>query len=376
MKNKIINIIGIVILILILSLGDNVYAEEQYKCLYEDILEIEYNPKNKKVTWHGNLISENCGDISTPCKVVNHVYEVEGTGLMTRLDQKKWHFFDSSNKFQCPEIFYSISCYTSVDNKNTCKYSFSPSKNEKENINFSSNSSINKSPINSTNNSCCLYTGNSEEYIYVYELADINANAKLPAICYGLNCPTNDFANKRNSQLINIQNQPWWATYYSNLNSCENMPKNIWFKQTDKKVEFYTNEVEGATETTLNTSEACSVDLTYNTQEHNSSEIDWGDEVDVNCRGILGDELLDFINKIFRWIRIIAPIFVIVMAGVEYASAILKDDKDALNKANSRFIKRLIIAVALFFVPLILQWLLGIFNEVSGSFTSTCGIGE
>ena len=64
------------------------------------------------------------------------------------------------------------------------------------------------------------------------------------------------------------------------------------------------------------------------------------------------------------------------MGGVEYASAILKDDKDALNKANSRFIKRLIIAVALFFVPLVLQWLLNIFNEVSGSFTDTCGIGK
>lgn len=107
-----------------------------------------------------------------------------------------------------------------------------------------------------------------------------------------------------------------------------------------------------------------------------NSEIDWGDEVTRNCQGILGEDLLDFINKIFKWIRIIAPIFVIVMGGVEYASAILKDDKDALNKANSRFIKRLIIAVALFFVPLVLQWLLNIFNEVSGSFTDTCGIGK
>ena len=106
------------------------------------------------------------------------------------------------------------------------------------------------------------------------------------------------------------------------------------------------------------------------------SEVDFGDQVDVNCEGIIGEELLDFINKIFRWIRIIAPIFVIIMGSVEFAGAILQDDKDALKKASNKFMKRLIIAVALFFVPLIMEFLLNIFNEFSRHSTEICGIGE
>lgn len=117
---------------------------------------------------------------------------------------------------------------------------------------------------------------------------------------------------------------------------------------------------------------------TQNNSQNNSDitgDINWGDKVEVNCEGILGDELLDFINKIFRWIQIIAPIIVIVLGFVEFGSAVLQDDKDALKKASSKLIKRLIIAVALFFIPLILGWILTIFNDITGAASSTCGIG-
>lgn len=103
--------------------------------------------------------------------------------------------------------------------------------------------------------------------------------------------------------------------------------------------------------------------------------IDWDDLIEVNCEGIIGQDMLDFINKIFGWIQIIAPIFVIIMGGVDFAGSILSDDKDALKKASSKFIKRLLIAVVIFFVPLLLNFVLDIFNSISGAATSTCGIG-
>jgi len=104
--------------------------------------------------------------------------------------------------------------------------------------------------------------------------------------------------------------------------------------------------------------------------------IDWGDNVDVTCDGIIGEELLGFINKIFKWIRIIAPIIVIIMGSVEFAGAVLQDDKDAIKKASNRFVKRLIVAVALFFIPLLIEFLLNIFNEFSSHSAEICGIGE
>lgn len=95
-----------------------------------------------------------------------------------------------------------------------------------------------------------------------------------------------------------------------------------------------------------------------------------------SCDGIIGQEMLDFINKIFTWIRIIAPIIVIVLGAVEFAGAAIQDDKDALKKAFNKFVKRLIIAVALFFIPLVIEVILNIFNEVTGASSSTCGIGR
>ena len=104
----------------------------------------------------------------------------------------------------------------------------------------------------------------------------------------------------------------------------------------------------------------------------NGSTIDWGNNADVNCDGIIGQDMLDFLEKIFGWIQIIAPIVVIILSGVDFAGAVLQDDKDALKKASNKFIKRLIIAVALFFIPIILNFLLNVFNEVTNAGSSTC----
>lgn len=96
----------------------------------------------------------------------------------------------------------------------------------------------------------------------------------------------------------------------------------------------------------------------------------------VECEDILGDDFIDFLKKIFRWIQIIAPIIVIVLGSVDFASAILQDDKDALKKASNKLIKRLIIAIALFLLPILINFLLDNFNVVKGSNAGTCGIGE
>lgn len=97
---------------------------------------------------------------------------------------------------------------------------------------------------------------------------------------------------------------------------------------------------------------------------------------EVNCEGIIGTEMLELIGNVFKWIQIIAPIFVIIISGVEFTGVILQDDKDALKKVSGRLIKRLIIAIALFFIPMILDYVLNIFNEISIINTSTCGIGR
>ena len=92
------------------------------------------------------------------------------------------------------------------------------------------------------------------------------------------------------------------------------------------------------------------------------------------CENLLTKDTIDFIKMIFTWIQIAAPILVIVLGGVDFAGALLKDDADALKKAIGTFTKRLIIAVILFFVPIIIKFVLDNLNEITGHNSTTCGI--
>lgn len=103
-------------------------------------------------------------------------------------------------------------------------------------------------------------------------------------------------------------------------------------------------------------------------------DFDWDLDVEATCEGVLGKDLIDFINKIFRWICIIAPILVIVLGSVDFAGAILQDDKDAIKKASTKFIKRLIIAIAIFFIPIFLNFLFDIYKTVTGKSIVLCKI--
>ena len=100
--------------------------------------------------------------------------------------------------------------------------------------------------------------------------------------------------------------------------------------------------------------------------------IDLGENVGIDCEGLLGDDLLNLISEIFGYIQIAAPILLLVLGSVDFAQAVMSDDKDALKKATSKFVKRAIICVAIFFVPLILKYLLSFLNDMGKD--PLCGI--
>ena len=95
------------------------------------------------------------------------------------------------------------------------------------------------------------------------------------------------------------------------------------------------------------------------------------------CQGILTDEMINILNRAIKYIRIIAPILLVIFGFVDFGKAVLSDDKDELKKATSKFTKRAIIVVVIFFVPLIVGFLIDAFNSVSDkSITDliNCGI--
>lgn len=97
----------------------------------------------------------------------------------------------------------------------------------------------------------------------------------------------------------------------------------------------------------------------------------------INCNGILTADAADFLNKIMGWIRIMVPALLIVLGCVDFGTAVVSDDKDGLKKAGSKFVKRCLCGVAVFFIPLIVKVLLDI-SGISGTLVDDpmCGIEE
>lgn len=70
------------------------------------------------------------------------------------------------------------------------------------------------------------------------------------------------------------------------------------------------------------------------------------------------DSLGSFLQRIFDMVKLIAPILVILFGSLDFGKAVISSDQEELKKAQSRFIKRCIAAVALFFLPTIINLLL------------------
>lgn len=91
-----------------------------------------------------------------------------------------------------------------------------------------------------------------------------------------------------------------------------------------------------------------------------------------NCGQI--EELIPYIKEVYGYLRIALPIALIIFGAIDFTTPILSNDKDALTKATSKFIKRCIILVAFFFVPIILQFIFNAYNDATGKEISLCGL--
>ncbi|MDD6224531.1 MAG: hypothetical protein PUB18_06005 [bacterium] len=96
--------------------------------------------------------------------------------------------------------------------------------------------------------------------------------------------------------------------------------------------------------------------------------------VPANC-GMLS-EILPYLKNIFTLLKISVPVILIVLGTVDFAVPVLSNDKEALHKATSKFIKRCIVGILILLVPFLTQLLLNIYDDATGANTSTCGLGN
>ena len=93
------------------------------------------------------------------------------------------------------------------------------------------------------------------------------------------------------------------------------------------------------------------------------------------CNHIFGDpntegDFANYLQQIFNVFKYLAPALVIVLSIVEFVKAVASDDKDALAKATKKTGVRIVLAILLFFIPGLINFL---FDKLG--WYGTCGIG-
>lgn len=87
------------------------------------------------------------------------------------------------------------------------------------------------------------------------------------------------------------------------------------------------------------------------------------------------EDLLDMIKSVITVVKIAIPLILIVLGTIDFAQAIFSSNEDGIKKAQSRFTKRVIIAVVIFLIPSILKALLSIAHSIWPVVDATlCGI--
>lgn len=85
------------------------------------------------------------------------------------------------------------------------------------------------------------------------------------------------------------------------------------------------------------------------------------------------DPVISFLKSVLTIIQWAIPIMLIVMGSIDLGKAVLSSDDKEIKGATSKLVKRAIAAVAVFFVPIIVNLLIGMVgdaNAKNGSFIS------
>ena len=97
------------------------------------------------------------------------------------------------------------------------------------------------------------------------------------------------------------------------------------------------------------------------------NNVDSKDDNDIDLSGCIIDKgTLSIIYWIMNIIRIGGVILLVVLGMLDFVKAAASGEQEEMKKSKSKFVKRLIACVVLFFVPIIVEILVGLVNLGSG----------
>lgn len=97
----------------------------------------------------------------------------------------------------------------------------------------------------------------------------------------------------------------------------------------------------------------------------------------TDCEGIFGDPNSDkttiyMIQKILNYVKVLAPLLVVLLSGFDFAKNALTGDQDEMKKATKKLGIRLACAVGVYLAPLLTGFLINFINK--SSIDPTCNL--
>ena len=92
------------------------------------------------------------------------------------------------------------------------------------------------------------------------------------------------------------------------------------------------------------------------------------------CKDLIDEDVRKYINDIMTYIKIGIPILLIGLIVYDLATAIFAGSDDKINKAKGRAVKRIIIAVIIFFIPTLINFVFDLVNNVWSTKFEICGL--
>ncbi len=104
-----------------------------------------------------------------------------------------------------------------------------------------------------------------------------------------------------------------------------------------------------------------------------------GDESTVDCGAIFGSKddpssIAYIINEVLMYPKIIIPILIIILGTLDFFKAVIAQKEDDMKKAQMTFIKRVIIGVAIFLIPVLINVIMYLADIVWEGLYSSCSI--
>ena len=102
------------------------------------------------------------------------------------------------------------------------------------------------------------------------------------------------------------------------------------------------------------------------------SSFNWREEVMATCENMFSDDLLNILSTIYFFIEVVVVVLAVILSMVDFFKATANSDADAMKKAWGKVIKRVIIIIVLFLLPIIVNFTLKTFGVIEENQSTTC----